>query len=62
MVIYNLLGQKVRTLVNGEKAEGNHTVVWDGCDKGGRAVASGVYLYQLRVGDFIEAKKVMLLK
>ena len=62
MAIYNLLGQKVRTLVSGEKAEGNHTVVWDGSDKDGQAVASGVYLYQLRVGDFIEAKKVVLLK
>ena len=49
--IYNVLGQKVKTLVNGQKSAGNHTVKWNGSDDNGRKVSSGVYVYQLIAGD-----------
>ena len=47
--IYNVLGQKVRTLVDEEKLPGIYQVIWDGKDEKGKDVASGIYLYQLTV-------------
>ncbi len=55
--VYNLLGQKVETLVNKEIEAGNYNVNWDGQD-----VASGIYFYRLETGDFVETKKMVLLK
>ena len=60
--IYNILGQKVRTLVDEPKTSGNHEVTWDGKDDKGKEVASGIYFYQLEVGEFTECKKMLLLK
>jgi len=60
--IYNLLGQRVKTLFDGEKLYGPHSVVWDGTDQSGNFVATGIYFYQIRAGDFIESKKMLLLK
>ncbi|MGB8656473.1 MAG: SBBP repeat-containing protein [Candidatus Zixiibacteriota bacterium] len=60
--IYNVLGEVVRTLVNENKHPGSYSVQWDGKnDKGERSV-SGVYFYQLKVGDQILANKMVLLK
>jgi hypothetical protein len=55
--IFNIMGQHIETLVDGYREVGVHSVIWDGS-----AVASGVYLYRLEAGDFVEAKKMMLLK
>ena len=60
--IYNILGQKIASLVDEEKPAGTHTVFWDGKDKNGAEVASGIYLYQIRAGDFKELKKMLLIK
>jgi hypothetical protein len=60
--IYNVLGQKVRTLVNEPKQAGSYTVIWDGKDDGGNDVASGVYLYRLQVGDYSQARKMVLMR
>ncbi len=60
--IYNMLGQVVRTLVDAEVAAGLHAVTWDGRDGKGDQVASGVYLYQLRVGETIMTRKMLLAK
>jgi hypothetical protein len=61
--IYNLLGAEVATLVDNEqKATGYHAAVWDGRDKNGRVVASGVYVYRLQAGSFVMMKKVALVK
>ncbi len=62
LVIYNVLGQKVRTLVSDRMEAGYHSVVWDGCNDEGRAVASGVYIYRFEAGDFNRTMKLMLLK
>ena len=62
LVIYNLIGQKVRTLVDEPKRPGSYEVVWDGKDGKGKDVASGMYFYQLKAGDFTETKKILLLK
>ena len=60
--IYNILGEKVRTLVDEPKWAGNYTVQWEGKNDKGEQLASGVYFYQLKVGDYISAKKMVLLK
>lgn len=60
--IYNSLGQLVRTLVNEQRETGAHSVVWDGRDDAGAVVSSGAYFYQVRSGDYAQAKKMVLLK
>jgi hypothetical protein len=60
--IYDVLGRKVRTLVSEELSSGYKSVIWDGKNDDGEDVASAVYLYQLKVGDFSEPKKMLLLK
>ncbi|MGB7063138.1 MAG: SBBP repeat-containing protein [Candidatus Zixiibacteriota bacterium] len=60
--IHDVLGRKVRTLVSEELSSGYKSVVWDGKNEEGKGVASGVYFYQLKVGDFSEPKKMLLLK
>lgn len=58
--IFNLMGEEIRTLVEAEYAAGRHQIRWNGKDKNGHAVASGVYLYQLNVGSFSQVKKMTL--
>lgn len=60
--IYNINGQKVRTLVDRVMDVGNHTVVWDSRSDDGTKVASGIYMYRITAGDFTDSKKMMLLK
>ncbi len=60
--IYNLLGQEITTLANETQAAGTHSIVWNGRDRDGRPVASGVYFYRLRAGDVEQTKKMILLK
>ena len=60
--IYNILGQKVRTLVEETKEPGYYTTTWNGKDASGNAVASGVYLYRLTAGDFTATKRMVLMK
>jgi len=60
--IYNLLGQKVRTLVDDYREAGSHSVTWDGTSDYGERVSSGVYLYRLDTSFGVDTKKMMLLK
>ncbi len=60
--IFNMKGQLVRTLVNGDLASGNHTVVWNGKDSSGRGVASGVYMYRMETEGYAKTLKMMLMK
>ena len=62
--VYNIAGQLVRTLVDEEKRPGRYSVVWDGKDSGGNPVASGVYIYRLKVrGQRVkEVRKMLLIK
>ena len=57
-----LLGQEIRTMVDATLAAGYHDAIWNGRDNAGNQVASGVYLYRIRAGDFTEIKKLMLLR
>ena len=60
--IHNVLGKVVRTLVDEPMAPGVHHKVWDGKDDHSNQVASGIYFYRLRAGEFQETKKMVLLK
>ncbi len=62
LAVYNILGQKVKTLVDAEKGAGTHALEWDGTDQSGQSVASGVYLYRLQAGQFSETKRLLYLK
>ncbi len=62
LVIYNILGQEVKTLFNKELDAGVHNVLWDSTDDNGSNVASGLYFYKLETSNFSEKKKMVLLK
>jgi immune inhibitor A len=60
--IFNVLGEKIKTLVDGEKERGLHTVNWDGASQQGVPVANGIYLYQLQADEFVNTNKMVLLR
>ena len=60
--IFNVLGQKVRTVVDDILSVGAHDYEWDGTDDGGTAVSSGVYLYRLKTASHCTSRKMMLMK
>lgn len=60
--VFNVVGQRVKTLADEFCKAGYKRVEWDGTDDNGTAVASGVYLYRMTAGDFSETKKMLLLK
>ncbi len=62
LTIYNLKGQKIRTLVDDYKSSGIHSVVWNGRDENDLEVSSGLYFYRLDTGTYSEIKKTLLLK
>ena len=60
--VYNLSGQKVRTLVDQTQEAGVYNIAWNGQDAGGRSVASGVYLACLKSSGAMQVQKMLLLK
>jgi len=62
LTIYNILGQKVRVLVDEYQSAGHKSVKWDGKDAQGQELASGVYFYRLEAGEFAQTKKMVLLR
>lgn len=60
--VYNVLGQRVKTLVNNRMDAGFYKAVWDGTNDYGAKVASGIYIYRLRAGDFVQVKKMIMMK
>lgn len=60
--IYNIRGQKVKTLLNEHKEAGKHNIIWEGIDDNGKKVSSGVYFYKIKNGKFTATKKMILMK
>lgn len=60
--VYNILGQRVTTLLNGELPSGSHRVVWNGQDSSSRGVASGVYFFKMQAGKYTSTKKMIMMK
>lgn len=62
LVIYNILGQRIRTLVNKEQSAGYFRAIWDARSEYGEPVSSGIYIYQIIAGDFISTKRMILMQ
>jgi len=60
--IFNLLGQEIRTLVSEQKNAGYHTIVWNGKDNTGKDVVSGVYVCRIKAGEFVEERKMVVIR
>ena len=60
--VYDLSGRHVRSLANEQQDPGYHNVIWDGYDQQGKVIGSGVYFYQIRAGNYIKTKKMILMK
>ena|GEM_PF-3492478 len=60
--IYNMLGQQVRSLVNDVQEAGYYSVTWNGHNNTGQEVSSGLYLYRIQAGEFVETRKLILMK
>lgn len=60
--IYNMVGQEVKTLVDKKQLAGKYSVAWDGTDKGGQKVSSGVYFYRLESNGFVKTRKMLAIK
>jgi hypothetical protein len=62
IILYNIRGEKIKTLVDEEQEAGHHTVAWGGVDDRGRVVGSGVYIFKMTAGGFSDSKKLLLLR
>ncbi|MFH1213550.1 MAG: choice-of-anchor D domain-containing protein [Candidatus Neomarinimicrobiota bacterium] len=63
LIVYNTLGQKIRTLVDSEeKYPGYYQAIWNGTNDSGKQVASGIYWYVMRAGEFSQTKKMLFMK
>jgi len=60
--VFNVLGQRIRTLVNEAKQPGKYKVTWRAANDLGLPVSSGVYVYRISAGDFVKVHKMLLLK
>lgn len=60
--VFDVLGRRVRTLVQADQRAGTHQARWDGTDHAGRPVATGTYFYQLRSGDAVLSKQAIVLR
>ena len=60
--IFNILGQKVRTLVNEKRAAGEYKILWDGRNDAGQLSASGIYFYRMKTADYIKSRKMIFIK
>jgi flagellar hook assembly protein FlgD len=60
--IYNMLGQKIRTLVNQDHTAGTYRAVWDAKNNNGNTVSTGLYFYVLKSEGHIEKRKAVLMK
>lgn len=62
LTIYNILGQRVKTLINGFQKAGYKRIVWNGRDDSGKEVSSGIYLYKIDAGRHSDVKKMVIVK
>ncbi|MBN2829322.1 MAG: choice-of-anchor D domain-containing protein, partial [Candidatus Cloacimonetes bacterium] len=60
--IYNIKGQKVKTLINDDYNAGNHKVIWNGKDNDNHNVSSGIYFFKMEAGTYTKTKKMILMK
>lgn len=62
LAVYNMLGQRIRTLINGIKPAGRYSVQWNGLNDSGNRVSTGIYFYRIQAGDFTDVEKMVFMK
>ena len=62
LTVYDLMGREVIQLVNTVQDAGYRSAQWNATDSFGKPVSAGVYLYQIRAGEFVQTRKMVLLK
>jgi hypothetical protein len=62
LTVYNLLGQRIKTLFDGQQEKGLHTLIWDGRSDDGSQLSSGIYFYRIQAGNFVQSRKMVLMK
>lgn len=62
IVVFNMLGQEVKSLFVGQVQAGKYTIEWDGTNNAGAKMSSGSYIYRMTAGDFVDTKEMILLK
>ena len=62
ITIYDLMGRQIRSLVNQQISAGYHTALWNSINNLGSPVSAGVYIYSIQVGQFVQTRKIVLLK
>jgi hypothetical protein len=62
IIIYDMLGREVKTLINQTQNGGYKSILWDGTNDHDHSVSSGVYLYRIQAGNYMRSKKMVLLK
>ncbi len=60
--IFNVRGQKVKTLVNNSMDAGLHQIVWEGLDDAGKQISSGIYFYKMKAGEYTATRKMIMMK
>jgi flagellar hook assembly protein FlgD len=60
--IYDILGIYVKQLINHDRNSGYHSIKWNATNDQGEPLSAGVYLYKIQAGDFVDTKKMILLK
>jgi len=60
--IFNIRGQRVRSLIDEIHQHGEHSIVWNGRDDNGVSVGSGVYFYRMMAGEYQSVRRMMLIK
>jgi len=60
--IYDMLGRQVKTLINHTQGAGYRSLIWDATNDYGKPVSAGIYLYQIHAGEYMQTKKMVLLK
>ena len=62
IAIYDMMGRTVRTLINRQETAGYKSIQWDSANDAGVSVSAGLYLYRIQAGDFVQTRKMVLLK
>ena len=62
VTVYDMLGNVVNNLINANQSSGYKSIKWNATNNQGEPVSAGVYLYKIQVGDFVDTKKMILLK
>jgi hypothetical protein len=62
VTVYDMLGKEINRLISQKKLSGKHTIQWNGHDNDGITVSAGIYFYQLQTGEFVQTKKMLLMK